>query len=59
MKVNILYVHYFILLFIALALFLSFFVMIHSVKNSKLQYFNTWQFPMLLALLLDGFISIR
>jgi hypothetical protein len=59
MKINILYVHYFTLLFIVLALFLSFIVMIYSVKNSKLQYFNTWQFPMLLALFLDGIITIK
>lgn len=59
MKVNIIYVQYFTLFFITMALFLSFFIMIHSVKNSKLQYFNTWQFPMLLALLLDGIISLK
>lgn len=59
MKINILYIHYLTLLFIVLALFFSFIVMIYSVKHSKLQYFNTWQFPMLLALFLDGIISLK
>lgn len=59
MKVNIVYIHYLTLLFIVLALFLSFIVMVHAVKNSKLQYFNTWQFPMLLALFLDGIVSLK
>lgn len=59
MKIDILYVHYFTIICMVLALFSSFIVMIYSVKHSKLQYFNTWQFPMLLALFLDGIISLK
>ncbi len=59
MKINILYIHYFTLISIVFALFFSFFVMIHAVKNSKLQYYNTWQFPMLLALFLDGIMTLK
>jgi hypothetical protein len=59
MKINILYIHYLTLLFIVLALFLSLIVMVYAVKHSKLQFFNTWQFPMLLALFLDGIVSLK
>jgi hypothetical protein len=59
MKINILYIHYLTLLFIVLALFFSLIVMIYAVKNSNLQFFSTWQFPMLLALFLDGIVSLK
>jgi hypothetical protein len=59
MKINILYIHYLTLLFIVLALFFSLIVMVYAVKHSKLQFFSTWQFPMLLALFLDGIVSLH
>ena len=42
------------LMFIALATLCSFVIMVFSIGNSSVRFFNTWQFPMLLALLLDG-----
>jgi hypothetical protein len=51
------YIHYLSVIFIGLAMVLSFIVLIHAVKNSKMKNFSTWQFPMLLALFFDGVIS--
>ena len=55
------YIHYFILILIFIAAICSAYVMTYSITNyslgnSKIKYYNTWQFPMLLALLLDGFL---
>ena len=51
---QIIYIHYVTLVLIFLAALCSFFIMTFSIGNSFIKYYNTWQFPMLLALLLDG-----
>lgn len=43
---------------IGIALISSFFIIIHCVRNSNIHVFNTWQFPMLLALFFDSMIVI-
>ena len=55
---RILNIHYLAVMFTGLAMFCSFIIMIHAVHNLKLRSFNTWQFPMLLALFFDGAVSI-
>ena len=43
---------------IGIALISSFIVLIHCVRDSQIHVFNTWQFPMLLALFFDSILVI-
>lgn len=53
-----LYIHYLAILSIALALFFSFVIMVYAIRSKRLKEFNSWQFPMLLALLFDAVMAI-
>jgi len=56
---TIVYLHYLIVFFIGLSLLLSLFIFIYSLTNKQnINNFNTWQFPMLLALFLDGVLVL-
>ena len=50
--------YYLTVIFIGLALISSFIIIIHCVKDSNIHVFNTWQFPMLLALFFDAVIVL-
>ena len=46
--------YYLTVIFIGLALISSFIIIIHCVRDSNIHVFNTWQFPMLLAILTEA-----
>lgn len=50
--------YYLTILFIGLALVTSFIIVIHCVRHSNIHVFNTWQFPMLLALFFDAVVVL-
>jgi hypothetical protein len=53
-----LHVHYLAVISIAFALFFSFIIMVYAIRNNRLKQLNSWQFPMLLALLFDATLAI-
>jgi len=61
MKSNTLgYLHYLIVFFIGVSLLLSLFIFLYSLQHNKsINNFNTWQFPMLLALFFDGLLVLH
>jgi uncharacterized membrane protein YqjE len=50
--------YYLTVLFIGFALISSFVIVIHCVRDSNVHVFNTWQFPMLLALFFDAVVVL-
>jgi len=50
--------YYLSVVFIGLALISSLIIMLNCVQDSNLHNFNSWQFPMLLALFFDACIVL-
>lgn len=50
--------YYLTTVLIGIALISSFIILIHCVRDSQMNTFNTWQFPMLLALFFDSILVI-
>jgi hypothetical protein len=53
------YLHYAAVIFIGLAMLCSFIILAYSSQDIKKYSFNTWQFPMLLALFIDGILFLN
>lgn len=52
------YFYYLTVIFIGLALISSLIIVVHCVRDSNVHVFNTWQFPMLLALFFDAIVVL-
>lgn len=58
MEIKLRFLNYLCLFFILLALVISFIILSINIYNKDLEILDTWQFPLLLALVFDEIVYI-